>query len=66
MALTFLGNVIAILLGELIMNVLGLNWSIYLTIFCFLFFLSGFLCWKYIEEVEIEFEEVENVCEDMK
>ena len=58
-----LGEVITILLGELLLHHLHSTWQVFLIIFCFLLLLSAVLFWVCLDEMPIEYEEGGNLCE---
>ena len=58
-----LGEVITILLGELLLHHLNSTWQVFLIIFCFLLLLSAVLFWVCLDEMPIEYEEGGTLCE---
>ena len=49
-----MGDVVSILLGELVMNIIGWDWSVFILIFIFLLFLSGLSLHLFVEECPME------------
>ena len=49
-----MGDVASILLGELMMNVVGWNWSVFILLFALLLFSSGLLLYLFVEECPMQ------------
>ena len=53
-SLISLGDVFALLVGQIVMKSFGLDWSIFVIIFCVFIFSSGWAFYYFLEDVEDE------------
>lgn len=66
MSLFSLGDLSALLFGEIIMNKLNLDWSIYILLTSLIFFFVALLFYLLLEEVPIELENEGTFLENLK